>query len=155
VSSSADDTITINGSSTTILGPLIIEDDLIEQSSLLYLGSRNTYVSTSLANSTQFDNQINLTIGLITSIIAVVSILTIVIMKTIMNNLDEELIGLSNYCTFIVEDDLKIEIPAYEGTKDVQEVYERVRVINKLNKYSHPNYFTGHFIDKILSYCEA
>lgn len=30
-----------------------------------------------------------------------------------------------------------------------------MRVINKLNKYSHPDYFAGHFIDKILSYCEA
>jgi hypothetical protein len=90
---------------------------------MIYLGSKNNYIATDLSDSTVFITQINLTIGLIVGLIALASIITVAIMKTIMNNLDEELIELSNYCGFIVEDDLKIEIPVYEGTKDVKEVY--------------------------------
>jgi hypothetical protein len=92
VTSSVDAKININGSSTTILGPLIIEDDISNMNGLLYLGSKNTYVTTDLSNSTLFNNQINLTIGLITGLIAVAVIVSIAIMKKIMNSLDEDLI---------------------------------------------------------------
>lgn len=89
VVSSVDDTITVNGSQTSIIGPLIIEDDIAEKSSMIYLGSRNNYISTDLSDSTVFITQINLTIGLIVGLIALASIITVAIMKTIMNNLDE------------------------------------------------------------------
>lgn len=103
-----DDTIAISGSSTIILGPIIIEDDLIDQSSMLYLGSKNTYNSISLSNEAIFNSQISLTIGLVIMLVVIASAVSVAIMKTLMNNLDEELIELSNYCGFIVEDDLKI-----------------------------------------------
>lgn len=89
VVSSVDDTITVNGSQTSIIGPLIIEDDIAEKSSMIYLGSRNNYIATDLSDSTVFITQINLTIGLIVGLIALASIITVAIMKTIMNNLDE------------------------------------------------------------------
>ena len=64
--------------------------------------SRNSFITTSVTDSALFDNQINLTVGLISALIALASIISIVIMKKIMNSLDEEMIELSNYCTFIV-----------------------------------------------------
>lgn len=82
--------------------------------------SRNSFITTSVTNSELFDSKINLTVGLICALIALASIVSITIMKKIMNSLDEEMIELSNYCTFIVEDDINIEIPVYNGTKDIK-----------------------------------
>lgn len=51
--------------------------------------SRNSFISTSVTNSELFDNKISLTVGLICALIALASIVSIVIMKKIMNSLDE------------------------------------------------------------------
>jgi hypothetical protein len=56
---------------------------------------------------------------------------------------------------FIADGDLNIEIPQHEGSKDVVHVYDEVRIINKLQRYSTQSYFTGHFSEKMLKYNEA
>lgn len=50
--------------------------------------SRNSFITASVTDSALFDNQINLTVGLISALIALASIISIVIMKKIMNSLD-------------------------------------------------------------------
>jgi hypothetical protein len=92
VSSSVDNKITISGSTTSILGAIIIEDDLIDQSSILYLGSTNTYSPISVSNEALFNSQINMTVGLVIMLVVIASAVSVIIMKALMNNLDEELI---------------------------------------------------------------
>ena len=41
------------------------------------------------------------------------------------------------------------------GTKDISEVYRKVRIINKLHRYSTNSYFTGPFAERVLKYNEA
>lgn len=48
--------------------------------------------------------------------------------------------------------DINIEIPEYMKTKDIKDVYNKVRIINKLHRYSSSQYFTGHHSSKILKY---
>jgi len=54
-----------------------------------------------------------------------------------------------------VEDDITIEIPEFIGTQDIIQIYEEVRIINKLFRYTSKEYFVGYYSNKILKYVEA
>ena len=56
---------------------------------------------------------------------------------------------------FIADGDIYIEIPSHEGTKDIKKLYDSVKIINKLHRYSTEPYFRGYFPDKMLKYNEA
>jgi len=45
-----------------------------------------------------------------------------------------------------------MEIPEYDGTKDIKMLYSQVRIINKLHRYTITEYFSGHFAEKVLKY---
>jgi len=40
-----------------------------------------------------------------------------------------------------VNGDIEVDIPEYVGTQDIQEVYDEVRIINKLHRYTTASYF--------------
>jgi len=51
--------------------------------------------------------------------------------------------------------DIHVEIIQHFGTKDIKYLYDEVRIINKLHRYSTQAYFTGHNSEKMLKYNEA
>jgi hypothetical protein len=71
---------------TTIYTSLMFEDSF---NSLLYLSSRNLYITTSVSDADLFTSQINMTIGLIGALIFIASVISTIIMKKIMNSLDD------------------------------------------------------------------
>jgi hypothetical protein len=54
-----------------------------------------------------------------------------------------------------VEGDIIIEIPEYQGTEDIRVLYEQVKIINRLHRYTVSEYFSGHFAEKVLKYNEC
>lgn len=76
-------------------------------------------------------------------------------MKRLLGSIDKELFGLESRTNFIVDGDTHIEIPHHEGTEDIKLLYDSVKIINKLHRYSTESYFRGYFTEKILMYNEA
>ena len=72
------------------------------------------------------------------------SIVCGLILKWLLDSLDKELFELDNRCQFIVDGDINIDISEHEGTKDIRDVYDQVRIINKFHRYSTSSYFSGH-----------
>jgi hypothetical protein len=68
-----------------------------------------------------------------------------IFLKVLLDSIDKELFELDHRCKFIVEGDINIEIPEYKGTQDIKELYEKVKIINKLHRYTVSSYFSGHF----------
>lgn len=62
---------------------------------------------------------------------------------------------MDNRCQFIVDGDINIEIIEHSGTKDIRDVYDQVRIINKFHRYSTSSYFSGHPAEKLLKYNEV
>jgi hypothetical protein len=48
------------------------------------------------------------------------SIVSTIILKNLLDSIDNELYELEHRCQFIVEGDINIEIPDYEGTQDIK-----------------------------------
>jgi hypothetical protein len=88
-------------------------------------------------------------------LIIIASIISIYIMKRLLNSIDHELYELESRLKFIDDGDINIEIIQHKGTKDIKLLYDEVRIINKLHRYSTEHYFRGYFTEKILKYNEA
>lgn len=58
-------------------------------------------------------------------------------------------------CKFIADGDLNVKIPKHNRSKDMSALYNRIKIINKLHRYSDKTYFVGHPSQKILKYNEA
>ncbi len=56
-------------------------------------------------------------------LIVIGSIISAVVLKVLLDSLDKELYELEHRCQFIIDGDTSIEIPEYNGTKDIQELY--------------------------------
>lgn len=83
------------------------------------------------------------------------SIVSAVFLKVLLDSIDKELFELEHRCSFIVEGDINVEIPEYKGTKDILDLYNQVKIINKLHRYTDSPYFSGHFAEKVLKYNET
>lgn len=57
-------------------------------------------------------------------------------MNNLLNSIDKELYELESRLKFIVDGDINIEIPYHHGTEDIKELYDCVKIINKLHRYS-------------------
>lgn len=55
----------------------------------------------------------------------------------------------------IIKGDLEIEIPAYEGSHELMEVYNKLKILNELTKYCHDTYFEGNNSEKSIKYYRA
>jgi hypothetical protein len=110
-----------------------------------------------LSNFQSTDLKQNLTILIIPIVILLVLglILSTFLLKFLLDSIDKQLFALEKCCKFIVDGDINIKIHEYKGTKDIKNVYDQVRIINKLHRYSTNSYFTGHFAEKLLKYNEA
>ena len=53
-----------------------------------------------------------------------------------MKTIDYELYQLDQLCKFIADGDTGIKVPEYEGSPDISQLYEEVKIINSLFKYS-------------------
>lgn len=82
----------------------------------------------------------------------VVVFVTVVIIKSLLDSVDKELTDLDRRCKFIVKGDIDVQIPEHIGTKDIREVYDEARIINKLHRFTTQSYFSGHFAEKIPKY---
>ena len=49
--------------------------------------------------------------------------ISVVVLRYILNDLDLELFKINDYCKFIVEGDINIEIPEFKGTQDIIQIY--------------------------------
>jgi hypothetical protein len=63
-------------------------------------------------------------------------LVSVLVLRFLLNNLDLELHKINECCKFIFDGDLNIEIPEFSGTKDIVQVYEEVRLINKIFRYT-------------------
>lgn len=110
---------------------------------------------TSLNSTAQTDNLLQ-TLLIATMVAIFVSLLfSFCVLKKLLKDLDIQLYKLHKCCKFIANGDINIDIPSFSGTKDIAFVYEEVRIINKLFRYTSKEYFLGHSSDKILKYIEA
>jgi hypothetical protein len=91
----------------------------------------------------------------VVALIVIGSIISAVVLKILLDSIENELFELEHRCKFIVEGDISIEIPEYNGTKDIRQLYDQVKIINKLHRYTNSDYFSGHFAEKVLKYSEC
>lgn len=75
-----------------------------------------------LSDVSTFDLQQNLNILIILVIVLVVigSLISTCILKILLDGIDKKLFRLEDYCKFIVDGDINIEIPEYKGTQDIK-----------------------------------
>ena len=125
-----------NGYSTYVFSPNSLEDENQHENIVLYFLTTNQYLTTTISSSSQFNSSLNLYLALVITFIIISFIVSFCVLKQLMNGLDDELIELENRCNFIVDGDINIEIPEYTKTKDIKAVYDKVRIINKIHRYS-------------------
>ena len=121
----------------------------------MLLSTQSQYTQTEVASETGYEKNITDFIIAMAFIIVGSSCLTLCILKTTMNSVDDELAEAEKKSSFIVRGDTQIEIPDYSGSKDIQEVYNIMSTLNRLHKYSTGAHFSGHHVDKIPKYAEA
>lgn len=83
------------------------------------------------------------------------SLLSIWIVKKVIDSIEKTLHNLNACCGHIAEGDTGVEIADLVGAEEIREIYRSSKIINKLHRYTDQNYFSGHFSQKILKYHEA
>ena len=78
-------------------------------------------------------------------LVVIAVIISYCVMKALLRTIDKELYELESRLKFIKDGDIDIEIPNHQGTKDIKTLYDNVKIINKLHRYSTEHYFRGYF----------
>jgi hypothetical protein len=77
------------------------------------------------------------------------------VLNLIVNKLMREVCVLLNKSKLLIKGDLEIEIPDYDGTLELKGVYEKLKILNELTKFSDERYFKGNNSEKSIKYYRA
>ena len=108
----------------------------------MFLVVINTFSKTQIYDSTH--NGRVIVSMLIPSVILLISSILVAafILRRLIKELNTYMEKLNEYCGLILKDDVGLEIEKHDGTYEIEELFSNLDILNQLNKYVDPSYFS-------------